>query len=67
MAEKKRAEPAAKRSEATEPRAADVAAVNENMHYDLDPRKTTSIVNGNRVIVLSKGIASVDVARSDKA
>lgn len=65
MAEKKRTTPAVKSSEVVAENAADVSAANE--HYDLDPHKTTSIVNGNRVIVLSKGIASVDVARSDKA
>lgn len=67
MAEAKRAASVAKRSETAKDRAADIAAANDNAHYNLDPRKTTSIVNGNRVIVLSKGIASVDVARSDKA
>lgn len=36
-------------------------------HYDLDPRQTTSIVNGNRIVVLDKGINCVTVARSEKA
>lgn len=42
-------------------------AAENNQHFVLDPRATTSIVNGNRVIVLSKGISAVDVTRSKKA
>lgn len=37
-----------------------------NQHFVLDPRATTSIVNGNHVIVLSKGISAVEVARGEK-
>lgn len=29
------------------------------MHFDLDPKQVTSIVNGNRVVVIRGGIESV--------
>ena len=30
-----------------------------SMHFDLDPKQVTSIINGNRVVVLRNGIESV--------
>lgn len=33
----------------------------EAMHFDLDPKQITSIVNGNRVVAFRNGIVSITV------
>lgn len=63
MAERKRTTSTAQNDADTTPS----TAAESNQHFALDPRATTSIVNGNRVIVLSKGISAVEVARGEKA
>lgn len=69
MAEKKRTVfvPSAERQASEENQTPVTDSVDKAQHFDLDPREMTSIVNGNRVVVLSKGIESVSVKRSDKA
>lgn len=61
MAERKRTTSTAQDADNTP------SVAESNQHFVLDPHATTSIVNGNRVIVLSKGITAVEVARSEQA